>query len=479
MQAPTHVDEAGERGSRLRAGRVRDLATLVLAAGLTVMLMFLMWEGILRAFAHDVATAYKLHFARGVSSSLVTALVVGWISLRQHRLQAGRLEAEVIDRTAELEEARTLLQVVVENTPAGLLVVDDERRVIHANRTARQVHGTSPKGQYCYDVLMGLGGACATCPSDGSKDGVCEPRQMTDPRTGEALSIESHPLRLPNGRLYRLLVERVLTEQKKLQTRIIHQEKMAAFGLLAAGLAHDLGNPLSSMSVQLQLLDRQELAPRTADVVGHLRQEVGRLQRLLRELVDFARRRRDHATLVSVESVVRDTLTVLRHDRRMSRIEVEVSADPETPPVKMIEDHLVQVVMNLVINALDAMDGEGVLKVEVRPVTDRVTLRIRDTGAGMDRSTLTRCFEPLFTTKESGRGTGLGLTVCREIVEDNGGTIDLHSSSGRGTVAIVTLPAAGSEETVAITPGRDRRARRDDLLEVRPPPGANGEEARP
>ena len=176
-----------------------------------------------------------------------------------------------------------------------------------------------------------------------------------------------------------------------------------------------------------------------------VRQEAGRLRRILREMVDFARRRRDEATLVSVQSVVCDALRLLRHDPRMRRVLTREEFDPETAPVSMVEDHLMQVVLNLLLNALDAMPGGGTLRIEVRPAGVHVALRVHDTGVGMDRATLGHCFEPLFTTKDPGKGTGLGLSLSRDILRAVSGEIELHSAPGRGTTAVVTLPAAAPE----------------------------------
>jgi len=311
---------------------------------------------------------------------------------------------------------------------------------------------------------MGRAERCPECPAADSWEhhrARTFSGPHTDPRTGEVLAVESHPLPLPGGREYVLLVERVITEQQKLQARLVHQEKMAAFGLLAAGVAHDLGNPLSSVEAQIQLLDDRSLPEEAAGVLATVRHELGRLRRLLRELVDFARRRRDEASLVSVQEVVGDALRLLKHDRRLERVRVTTEFDPDSPPISVVEDHLMQVVLNLMLNAVDAMPDGGALRVEVRPAGDRVVLRVHDDGIGMDHKVLERAFEPLFTTKSPGQGTGLGLSISRDILTACGGTIELHSAPGRGTSAVITLPAAaldadtgqaGAGPRVATTP---------------------------
>ncbi|HLA77582.1 MAG TPA: ATP-binding protein [Vicinamibacteria bacterium] len=430
----------------------RDIGRPAAAAGVSVILLFLAWEGIEREFVKDDELAHRVHYARGISSSLLTAAVVGLLCYGEYRKRAAALAAEVAHRTREARQARSLLQVVVDTTPASLLVLDPDFKVIQANRMAEQVHGVDLVGKHCFDMRLGRSDRCRECPTwDLLASGAAKapPCPHTDPRTGEVLAVESHPLRLPDGRDYLLVVERVITEQSKLHARLVHQEKMAAFGLLAAGVAHEMGNPLSSIEAQLQLLDPQQLPPAPASVIGVVRQEVGRLRRILRELVDFARRRRDEATLVSVQSVVEDALRLLRHDPRMRRVQSLQELDPETPPVFMVEDHLMQVVLNLMINALDAMPEGGSLKVEIQPVRGQVVLRVHDSGLGMDRAVLARCFEPLFSTKPPGKGTGLGLSISRDILRAIGGEVELHSAPGRGTTAVITLPGASVESSLA------------------------------
>lgn len=423
-----------------------ELARLAGAGGLCVLLLFLTWEGVEQAVARDDRTAHRIHYARGLSTSLFAATAVGLVGWLQRRRREAALSAQATRHALDAREARRFLDVVVDATPASLVVLDREFRVVRANRAAERVHGYALVGHRCYEALVGRRDRCEECPAATTFSTALArvtSGTHTDPRTGEVLAVETHPLSLPDGQDYVLIVERVITEQQKLQARLLHQEKMAAFGLLAAGVAHEMGNPLSSVEAQLQLLDEARLAPADAPVVATVRQEVGRLRRILRELVDFARRRRDETTLVSVQAVVRDALRLMRHDPRTRRVRALEEFDPETPPVLMVEDHLVQVVLNLLLNALDAMPEGGTLRIEVKPAGARVALRVHDTGAGMDRATLARCFEPLFTTKAPGKGTGLGLSISRDILRAVAGHIELHSTAGKGTTAVVTIPAAG------------------------------------
>lgn len=453
--------EGGDERSRWSPSRAIVLPAA--AAGLTVVLLFLVFESLEHALAGGGLDARLLHYVRGISVGVVTAAVVLAVSYRQHRRHERALEEEVGRRSREAQEARTFLRLVVDHTPASLVVLDPRFEVVEANEVARQVHGGELVGHRCSDVLAACAALCAECPAaaslkSGSPRAVDRPH--TDPRTGEVFTIESHPFAFPDGRRFVLLVERVVTEQRKLQVRLLHQEKMANFGLLAASFAHDLGNPLSSIEAQLQLVDERSLGGENAEIVGTVRQEVARLRRLLREMVDFARRRRDEASLVSVQSAVEDTIRLVRHDSRLRRVSVVTEFDRDTPPVFVVEDHLTQVVLNLLLNALDAMPDGGTLRFEVAPAGGAVVLRVHDTGCGMDHAVLARCLEPLYTTKAEGKGTGLGLAIARDIVRAAGGDLELHSTAGRGTTAIVTLPAAGAEAAAAAPGDTSREAAR-------------------
>lgn len=431
---------------RLRGGP-KQILELALAAAGTVFLMFLAWEGVeqSRAMAPDVVRL--IHYARGVSTSLLVAGVVGWLSMRQRQSRDAELESELERRARESDRARRLLKLIVDTTPASLVVLDDQNRIVQTNRTAERVHGGGISGAHCHDALKCDTVDCTACFVNESLrrgESVRAPRLHRDERTGEILEVESHPLNLHDGQTYALLVENIVTERKKLEARVLHQEKMAAFGLFAAEVAHDLGNPLCSIDSQLQLVDDEQLPVDARDAIVLVRREVRRLHRVLRELVSFARKRREEATLVSVTGVVEDALRLIRHDRRMREVRVVRSFAPDVPPVHLVEDHLMQVVMNLLMNALDAMPEGGLLRLEVHARGRGVCLRVRDSGVGMEPETLARCLEPLFTTKEEGKGTGLGLSIARDILRAADGDIEMHSSVGRGTMALVTLPVPTS-----------------------------------
>lgn len=219
---------------------------------------------------------------------------------------------------------------------------------------------------------------------------------------------------------------------------VVRQEKMARLGTLAAGFAHDIGNPLASISAELEMLEGERDVARFDESLGVLRRHVGRMSRTLREMVDFARRRRDAVSDVSIALAVEDAARLVRHDPRWKKVRLEVDVSPALPSVHMVEDHLVLVLVNLMLNAADAMPDGGTLSVRGARRPGGVELRLRDTGIGMTPDVLDRATTPLFTTKP--RGTGLGLAVSSSILRAIGGSLRIESTPGEGTEVVIALP---------------------------------------
>lgn len=434
-----------------RKRTAKQFINLAVVTTVGMLLMFVFWEMAEYRFGEPIRSLHFDQYARGISFGLVSAIGVGLVSLRHVRRRTRSLSAEIDTFRRRAENAENILDKVIEAVPAAIILIDEESSVLRANELAERIHGVELSvGQQCPQVL-GSEHRCRTCPGCGTKDFVESPiglRELTDPRTGEIFVIETYGVEAEGGKAT-LIIERVLTEQRKLQASLLHQEKMAGFGLVAAGVAHEMGNPLSSIEMHLELLAQDTRGEEDAEMVQTLRQETARLRRTLRELVDFARRRRDEATSVSTGAVIRDALRLIRYDRRVRNIEIVLEASIDTPAVYMVEDHLMQVLVNLLLNALDAMPDGGRLHIDTRNVDGHVSLRIRDTGSGMSREVLERCFEPLFTTKEPGKGTGLGLSICKDVLQAAGGNIELHSTAGHGTMVVILLPQEPGDERLS------------------------------
>ncbi len=242
-----------------------------------------------------------------------------------------------------------------------------------------------------------------------------------------------------------MAMERRIAEGKKLEAHVRHQEKMAALGVLSAGIAHDIANPLASMSSELEMLEDETDLARVHASVAELRRQVNRIDRTLREMTDFARRRGDEVVSLPLHVAVEDAVRMVRHDPRARKVHVTVDVARDLPPVRAVEDHLVMVFVNLIINAFDAMPDGGDLHIAGRADDRGTTITVHDSGAGMSEEVRQRALEPLFTTKKGGKGTGLGLSVTAGVIEAAGGSITLVSEPGRGTDVRLFFPKSPAE----------------------------------
>jgi signal transduction histidine kinase len=232
------------------------------------------------------------------------------------------------------------------------------------------------------------------------------------------------------------------------QARVIQQEKMAAFGLLAAGIAHEVGNPLAGISSLIQMIRRKDNNPYTNEKLELAECQLGRIQRTIRELVDFSRPASSARCRVRPLEVAEEALGIAKYYQRTKDRAITTDIPADLPPVRGIRDHLTQVVLNLVLNAIDATGRGGRIHIEGRVDGHSITLSVEDDGRGVALEDRDRLFQPYFTTKPS--GTGLGLFVSRQIVEELGGSLTFRSEAARGATFLVRLPADRPEHHPAV-----------------------------
>ncbi len=243
-------------------------------------------------------------------------------------------------------------------------------------------------------------------------------------------------------------------ELRRTQEELIRSEKLSSVGRLAAGIAHEIGNPIGIILGYLEILRRSSGATaEDADALARVESEVMRIDRIIRELLSFARPAPVRLHPVAINTVVEEAVELISHQKEIRTIAVEKQLESCLPPVMADESQLKQVMINLFINAMDAMQQGGTLTVATgqtngsaatpgstaqRPA---VSIVVRDTGAGIDLQSLKNIFDPFFTTKSPGRGNGLGLSVCLRIIETFAGTIAVTSSPGEGSCFTISLPA--------------------------------------
>jgi two-component system NtrC family sensor kinase len=242
-------------------------------------------------------------------------------------------------------------------------------------------------------------------------------------------------------------VQRATSELREAQQSLVRSERLASVGRLAAGLAHEVGNPIAALLGMEDLLLEGALEPeQTLDFLGRMRKETERINRILGDLLQFARPRAATSGELSapgqVEVAVHETVTLVRPQRSMREVALRLDIHPELPKVRLSHEHLVQVLLNLLLNAADAVAAGGQIEVVAQAIDGKVRIRVRDDGPGVPEEVRERLFEPFVTTKEVGKGTGLGLAVCRGLVEAAGGSISLEQDSAAGACFVIDLPVA-------------------------------------
>jgi signal transduction histidine kinase len=242
------------------------------------------------------------------------------------------------------------------------------------------------------------------------------------------------------------------SQSRLVQERLLQSEKMSSVGQLVSGVAHELNNPLTGIMGFAQLLLLKDLDEPMRRQVETIYAEAERASKIVQNLLTFARRRKTQKEPSNLNTLVERVLELRNYDLRVRNIETELDLDPALPETMVDANQIQQVFLNIIINAEQAMRGdgdgaEGTLRIRSSADERNVIVAFRDTGPGMSAETLRRIFDPFFTTKEAGDGTGLGLTISYGIIEDHGGRIWAESGPGRGTTFLIELPIVAGAAT--------------------------------
>jgi two-component system, NtrC family, sensor kinase len=255
---------------------------------------------------------------------------------------------------------------------------------------------------------------------------------------GKRLSFFNDELQKHQHELEQRIEDRT-RELRESQAFVVQQEKQAAFGLLAAGIAHEVGNPLAGISSVIQLLNRRDVDDYTRERYQMVDDQLRRIQRTLRELIDFSRPATLERSQCDLQEVLEAALNIAKYYKRRKNKQIVTHYAEGLPKLNAVRDQLVQVFLNLILNAMDATAEGGTIEITTRRDEPWLRISIRDNGSGIAEAHRARLFQPYFTTKET--GTGLGLFVCRLILERNDGRIELTDTSPSGTTFSVLLPS--------------------------------------
>jgi signal transduction histidine kinase len=271
--------------------------------------------------------------------------------------------------------------------------------------------------------------------------------------TNDEIQILANEFELMRSRLqesYQGLEEKIQKRTRELQeaqAQISHQEKMASLGMMAAGIAHEIGNPLTSISSMAQVIKRKNENHQISEYVTNILKNIERISRIVRELVDFSRPSSYEEAPCDINEIIKSAVGIIKYDRRSKNLTYSLTLEPELPKTVIVSDHLLQVFLNILINSVDASEGYGdEITVNSFTKNGNIYVDISDKGCGIPVKMQKKIFEPFYTTKEVGKGTGLGLTVSYGFVQKLNGEIKVKSEEEMGSTFSVIIPVRSYNE---------------------------------
>ncbi|VAX32498.1 hypothetical protein MNBD_NITROSPIRAE02-218, partial [hydrothermal vent metagenome] len=398
------------------------------------------------------------------------------------------LEEIVQERTRDLRKSEAMLKTLFENANDGILIMDDNGIIVDANQRACEIYECDKK-ELIGRNIQHLG-------PETDKNKLLWMERMERLRSGEPLlfeteyygkdenkaSIEISAKAIQiDGRLLIQSFHRDLTEKKRLQAQLLHSQKMESIGTLAGGIAHDFNNILTAILGYADLiLLNDKLSPEVANKVRVIETSARQASQMVSKLLSFARRGGVESVPFRINSVIEDTMSMV--SRLVPRdIELRKELDNSIPPVEGDVNQIEQVLMNLIINAKDAMPDGGAItittgRVEIKhnsldiPATiksgEYIHITVTDTGTGISEKDLPHIFEPFYTTKEKGKGTGLGLAMVYGIIKEHGGYITVESRAGHETKFNIYLPISKKQSFRDSADGRRKVSGIETILVI-------------
>jgi PAS domain S-box-containing protein len=362
----------------------------------------------------------------------------------------GRLYRSLHEKAEELRGLKEYNENILESLDSGIVVLDLEGRVERWNRAMETLDGrlrSDVLGRSLDEVLPeafleALRGSLVL----GDHEEIAHIYKLHLPSAdGRSLmvNVAVAPFQArPGERCGTILILDDVTARVRLEEQLQHTEKMASVGLLAAGVAHEVNTPLAGISSYTQLLRGQldDADPRQ-QLLEKIEKQSFRAAKIINSLLNFSRSSGTEFVRVDVNKVLLDVLSLVEHQLEGASIRVRRELTSDLPPIRGNENRVQQVFFNLILNARDAMPSGGWLTLATHADTDTVVVEVKDTGHGIRREHIKRIYDPFFTTKGMGRGTGLGLSVSYGIVQEHGGAIFVESAPGQGTTFQVALPA--------------------------------------
>ncbi len=388
----------------------------------------------------------KLDLLKLVCNSFAANLA-NFNAIRQLKIDNANLEAW----RWELLQSRNTLRAMFDSIPTSIYIIDNKYRLVAINGSRAFRATQKPNilvGQVCYEVLYHRIAPCQGCRVNETfltgRTTTRTDRQWVNNDQITDWEIATYAIQDENNNpIQVIIIEQDVTVEKRLEANLIQSEKLAAVGQLAAGVAHEINNPLSAVIANAQLL-RRDLPNNATDALESVQliETAGlRASQVVRNLLGFARKEQYEFQLQDLNETILNALTLVKHELVTHQTEVVLELAENLPEVNASRDHIQSVWINIILNALDSIQrGSGKITITSEHQKKEFRVTISDNGVGIPADKVSKIFEPFFTTKAPGRGTGLGLSVCHRIIKQHGGYILVDSLINVGTKFTIVLP---------------------------------------
>jgi C4-dicarboxylate-specific signal transduction histidine kinase len=348
---------------------------------------------------------------------------------------AGELEQKVSQRTWELTAEKEKLNTIVSAIGIGIMLVDNQEMILWINQTMQDIAGRDITGTHCRELFKDY----FIISSSEEKDMQTAVLSNLFGKSDRCFQVTTAPVKADDGGVhgYIKLIQDV-TELKRQEEQMVHSEKLACLGRLTSGIAYEIGNPLTSVFSFIQILKNMEKDEFKKETIETIYFHMKSIADILTQLSVFSKMPLMELRPSKVNSLIEESLSLIQYDKRTQDITIIKDLATDMPMITTDESQLSHVLVNMVLNAADAMPDGGTLTIRSRVKNNSIVIDFEDTGVGIDSDNLSRVFDPLFSTKE--KGTGLGLAVSYRIIKKLNGSIKVESEPNKGSKFVITLP---------------------------------------
>lgn len=344
---------------------------------------------------------------------------------------------ELAEANRQLSYLKEFSENIIESAPVGITTIDSLSRIKYWNREMEAITGIRKPDAFNRTITHLLPWMNREILIQNKhKDSIVQTPSL------QSFKINISPFKDPSGGFVVIIED--ITEKMRMEEQLVQASKLASIGRLTAGISHEIGNPLASISSLVQELRSMKMDSKddiefSIDSLKTINSHIERIAKIVRSLGDFARISTAEKTPANIAEILDRTINLVKYDKRFKNINLKTEVG-EIPLMKVNPDKIQQVFMNFILNAMDAMPSGGSLNISMKQAGSSVEVIFTDTGSGIDESVVDRIFDPFFTTKGSGKGTGLGLSICYGIIKEHNGTITVKTKEGEGTTFVIRLP---------------------------------------